>query len=365
MNNFDDIIKAKAKLEPIVLPKGFEERNDILIERLDAHMCSSKKTMKFPSFHFKPPAVVILIVTLLTGVSATAYTLSGGDFFKQFFADKANSSKYSYMNTEQLDNMASSTVGTVVDTDEITIDVMGVIVSGNTVKIMLKVTANQLDSVLYDTGIEPLMNYRFNDDTSGSLFEDFGMASTSYYYSDKEESLAPNQYEILYTVIGKSTFEKEKYTIVLKNFGYFAIGDGPGTDFVSIYDSSWQFDIGFDSGSDTSKSVFINKQITAGSYRFILKSVNITPLACTVSLECNQDDEYLNEHLSEIYKAFSDGTEDCCLTLSNGTKLSNGQFEKSNFGGGEGFTMMLTFNVPVAVEDVASMSLFGTEYSLE
>ena len=288
-----------------------------------------------------------------------------GDFFKQFFVDKTNSSKYRYLNTEQLDNMASSTVGTVVDTAEITVDIMGVVISGNTAKIMLKVTANQLASVLYDTGIKPLKNYRFNDDVSGSLFEDLGMASTRYYYSDEEESLAPNQFEILYTAIGKGTLGKEKYTIVLKNLGYFAIGDGPGTDFVPIYNGSWRFDIAFDPGSDTCKNVLIDQQVTAGNYNFVLNSVNITPLACTIHLQCNPEDEYLNDHLDEIYKAFLDGTEDCCLTLSNDVKLSNEQFERSNFGGEAGFTIMLTFNVPVTVEDVVSISLFGSEYSLK
>lgn len=365
MNNFDDIIRAKVKSEPIALPKGFEERNDILISELYAHSGSSKRIGKFPSLHLKSPAAVILAALLLTGVSVAAYNLSGGDFFKHFFADKANNNEYSYMNTDQLEKMASSTVGTVVDTDEITIDVMGVIVSGNTTKIMLKITANQLDSVLYDTGIEPLENYRFNDEISGSLFEDFGMASTRYFYSNKENSLAPNQFEILYTINRSSNFKKGQYTIKLNKFGYFSIGDGPGTDFVSKYDKSWQFNIVLDSNSDTSKKVLIDKLITVGNNSFILNSININPLACTINLKCNQDDKYLKEHLKEIFKAFSDGTENCCLTLSNGMKLSTGQFEKTHTAGEKDFTVVLTFNVPVAVKDVISISLFGTEYSLK
>lgn len=368
MNNFDDIIRAKAKSELIVLPEGFEERNDILIMELDAHSRTLKKNKKFPVFYFKSPAIAILIVLLLAGVCSAAYTLSGGDFFKQFFADKANSdaeNDYSYMNTEQIDNMASSTVGTVVNTDELTIDVMGVIISGNTAEIMLKVTANKLDSVLYDTGIEPLNNYRFNDDTGGSLFKDFETASIRHYYSDEDESLAPNQFKILYTLIGKDTFEKGQYTIKLSDFGYFTSGDGAGTDFVSIYDKSWQFDIAFDPGSDTSKSVFVNKEITIGGYSFIFNSVNITPLACTIRLECNHDRKYFNEHLNKILKAFTEGTEYCSITLADGTILSSNQFEKRGFGGEEGFTVVLTFNAPVTVNDVVSLTLFGTEYSLE
>ncbi len=367
MNNFDDMIRAKAKSEPIAFPEGLKERNDLLISELDAHPISSNKNIKIPVFPFELSAAAILIVLLLAGVCSAAYTLSGGNFFKQFFVEKANrdtASNYRYMNTEQLNKMASSTVGTVVNTDEITIDVMGVITSGNTTKIMLKVTANKLDSVLYDTGIEPLNNYRFNDDTRGSLFSNFATASIGYIYSNKDKSLASNQFKILYTLIGTDIFKKGQYTLALKNFGYFTSGSGTVTDFVSIYDKSWQFDIAFDSQSDTSKNVFINKGVTFEGYTFIFNSVKVTPLACTIRLECNQDRHYFNEHSNAISKDFAKGTDDCSVTLANGTIISGDQIEKNVFGGEEGYTVVLTFNVPVTVNDVVSLSLFGTEYAL-
>lgn len=368
MNHFDDIIKAKAKMEPIILPEGFEERNNNLIEGLDAHFASSKRALKFPVVHIGLPAITVLIIIVLTCTAvAAAYTLSGGDFFKQFFTNKSNNdaeNDYSYMNTEQLNDMASSTMGTVVDTDDLTIDVMGVIVSGNTAKIMLRVTANQLDSVLYDTGIEPLENYRFHDDMSGSLFDDFEMGSIGYYYSDKDKSLAPNQFEILYTMIGNGDFEKDQYTIKLNNFGYFDFSRED--QFMPLYSGSWQFNVAFDPNSDTSKSIFIHKEMIIEDYGFTLGSVNITPLACTIRLSCNEDEAYLDEHIKEIFKAFSDGSKDCSLMLADGTTLSNRQFEANPSGGaeGEGFTLILAFKGPITVDDVVSLSLFGTEYSL-
>lgn len=326
------------------------------------------KNIKIPVFHFKLSAAAILIVLLLAGVCSAAYTLSGGDFFKQFFVDKANNDvgiDYSHMNTEQLNNMASSTVGTVVDTDEITINVIGVISSGNTAEIMLKVTAKQLDTVLHDTGIEPLKNYRFNNDLGGSLFRNFETVSTRYYYSDEDKSLAPNQFKILYTLIGTDNFKKDQYSIELRKFGYFTLGDGAGTHFKSIYDDCWQFKVAFDSKTDSSKSILVNKQVTFAGYNFIFNSVNVTPLACTISLECNQDRKYLNEYLDEIFMAFTKGTDDCFITLADGITLRSDQFKKSVSGGEEGFTVVLTFNVPVTVNDIVSLSLFGTEYSLE
>jgi len=366
MDQFDDMIKVKAKTEPIVLPEGFEERNNTLIEGLVAHYASSKRTLNFPAICFGTPAIAVLIIMVLTcTAAAVAYTLSGGDFFMQFFANKANNdakNDYSYMNTEQLNDMASSTVGTVVDTKDLTIDVMGVIVSGNTAEIMLRVTANQLDSVLYDTGIEPLQNYRFHNDTSGSLFNDFKMGSISYYYRDKDKRLAPNQFEILYTMIGSGNFEKGQYTMELTDFGYFDFSRED--QFKPLYSGSWQFNISFDPSSDTSKSLFVDKEIMIGDYSFTLNSVNITPLACTINLNCNEDEAFLDEHIKEIYKAFSDESKDCSLTLADGTTLSSGQFEPIPSGGAEGFTLILAFYGPVTVDDVVSLSLFGSEYSL-
>jgi hypothetical protein len=359
MDRIDEIIKAKAKMETIVLHEGFEERNDKLIKELGTRSVRfiSKWPVRF--------AIAFSIIMLTGTAAAAAYTLSGGDFFKQFFADLANkdASNYSYMNTEQLEDMASSTVGTVVDTDELTIDVMGVIISGNTVEIVLRVTANQLDSVIYETGIEPLENYRFHDDMSGSLFEDLGVGSTGYRYSDKDKSLAPNQFKILYAIAGSGDFKKDQYTIKITDFGYFDFSRED--QFQPLYSGSWQFNIAIDPKADTSKSIIADKEIMVSDYSFTLASINITPLACTLRLSCNEDKANINKHIKEIYEAFSDRSQACSLTLADGTTLNNRQFEAIPFGGADGFTLTLKFKGPVTVDNVVSLSLFGTDYSLK
>lgn len=361
MDRIDVIIKAKAKVEPIVLPEGFEERNDKLIEELDtrpARFTISKWPVRF--------AIAFSIIMLTCTATAAAYTLSGGDFFKQFFEDLAYkdvNNDYNYMNTEQLKDMASSTVGTVVDTDKLTIDVMGVIISGNTVEIVLRVTANQLDSVLYETGIEPLENYRFHDDMSGSLFEDLGVGSISYCYSNKDKSLAPNQFKIIYSIAGSGDYKKDKYTIKLTDFGYFDFSRQD--QFQPLYSGSWQFNIAIDPKADTSKSIIAKKEIMVNDYSFTLASINITPLVCTFRLSCNEDKAYINEHIKEIFKAFSDRSQDCSLTLADGTTLNKEQFEAIPFGGADGFTLTLKLKGPITVDNVLSLSLFGTKYSLK
>ena len=91
---FDDYIKAKAKSECLVLPKGFEERSDKIIEELNSHLIATKKIYIFPSTRFRVPAIALLIFAMLTcSAFAAVYTLSGGDFFKNFFTNKANDNK--------------------------------------------------------------------------------------------------------------------------------------------------------------------------------------------------------------------------------------------------------------------------------
>lgn len=103
----------------------------------------------------------------------------------------------------------------------------------------------------------------------------------------------------------------------------------------------------------------------AHKYQITLKRVNITPLACTISLSCNKDEAYLDEHIQEIFRVFSDEGRDCSLTLANGTVLNNGQFEATPSGGAEGFTLILALNGPITVNDVVSLSLFGIECPLD
>ena len=266
------------------------------------------------------------------------------------------------MNTKQLDNMASSTVGTVVDTEDITVDVKGVIVSGNTAEIMLRVTAKQLDTVLHETGAETLENYRFHDSTLGSLFADFNMGTVNYFYSDKDKSLAPNQFDILYTLIGNKNFNKDKYTIELKDFGYFDFSRED--QFMPLYLGNWEFEIAFDPSSDSNKSFFFNKKLLIGDYSYTLDSVNITPLTCKIDLHCNENESYIDNNIGEIFQSFSDGCKDCSLILTDGTIISSGQFEATPSGGAKGFTLILVFNGPITVEDVATLSLSGLQYPL-
>ncbi|MDP4108854.1 MAG: hypothetical protein Q8878_02385 [Bacillota bacterium] len=314
-------------------------------------------------------AAAVCIAVFLAGTCFAANTPSGRAYFKQYYIDKAKDDPkhdYSFMNTEQIGGMASSTVGTVLDSAALKIEVLGAIFSGNTAEIILRVTAKKLHSVLYDNGLSPqLPNFRFREDSDGSLFSNKERSSVGYCYSDKDKSLAANQFKIFYTVIGQDNFEKEQYSIELSNFGFFTCGDGTNTDFVTIYNGNWQVSIAADPALDESKNKIDSRGVTIGGYRFPLVNITVTPLACTIRFKCNSDNRYLKEHLHEIFKTFSDRIRDTSVTLSDGKVLSGGQLETSNSSGGvEYFTAVLTFFAPVKVENIVSIKLLGLEYSL-
>lgn len=299
----------------------------------------------------------ILFILLAGSVTVAAYNLSGADFFKKYYTNHANnnSADNSYIDLEQLDAMACSTVGTVVDTDEITIDVLGIVANGNEADIMLRITANQLDSVTRESDIEILKNYRFNDDTSGTLFESCETGSIRHYYADEVEDLASNQFEIMYHIVGIRSFNGTQYTIGLRKFGYFTIG---GTGFNTLYDDVWTFAINFDTKSNSFKTTYINEPITNVSNVISINKISITPFSCFIDLLCNSTEDTASQISQYLYGEVAS----ISIKFSDGTVLDMKHFENYN-SSGDG-KINITFTAPIHVEDVVSITIFGKEYKI-
>ncbi|SHO50751.1 hypothetical protein [Anaerocolumna xylanovorans] len=246
----------------------------------------------------------------LGSIVVTAQYISGGEFFKDFFNQRANgdiNNNYDYMNTEQLKNLESSTIGTVINSPEITVDVLGVIKSGNTVDVMLEITANQLDSVLYDNGIESLKNYRFNDNLSGTLCEDTDQISSRYYYSDEDKSLETNQFKILYTFVVIKNPDETDLSLGLSEFGYFPKNETSHAAFNILYNDKWE------------------------------------------------------------YRNFSKNVSNFKFNLDNEQTIDSDQFEYTSAGNPEEaeFEVIITFKVPVAIDTIKSISLFDKDFDLK
>jgi hypothetical protein len=308
--------------------------------------------------------VSICLLLLFSGsITAFAYHLSGGDFFRQFFTDRmehASETEYSSVDLSQLNDMASDTIGIVVDTDEITIDVMGAIVCKNTASILLRVTANQLDSVLIEGDHGPVRNYRFLDNTYGNLFKDCRVVSYRYYYSDEKKDLGKNQLEILYTVIKKEDMQGKQYEMGLEDFGSNRNKTNNRiAGFNILYQDNWKFTIDFPAESSNAKTLDINKQVP--DHDIIVNNINITPLAMTVDFTgiasdeeaFHQEFDYLNEKV------------DLKLHFRNGNIMTEEDCRYSTGAGDGKYNIIAMFNAPVNMEEIVAVTLFDKSYSLQ
>lgn len=345
--------------------RTYIEQTENIIERIDKYNSMQRAKHKLVARSM----LIVISCILLGGSTVLAYNLSGGDFFKEFFLQKAvqNIKEQNYMDVTQLNSIASTTIGTVTNDDRIKIDVMDIITSGSTSKIMLRVTAKQLDSVVCNTGISVLENYRFHTENEGTLFQSLVQGQAEYIYSDKDSSLAPNQFEILYTVVSADSFHMGNYTLQLNQFGYYKTDSrSKKVMFQPIYDTLWNIHIKFDNKNDTSKTKMVAANAVSNDYMFTIEGYHLTPFACSVY--CSYLPE--TDHLKKLFKAFDLGVNNANIILKNGTVLTKEDFDISwsscSNSNGHKLPMLelvITFHVPVNIDEINSIQMFDTEFN--
>ncbi len=310
-------------------------------------------------------AISLICITLLIGTTtALAYTFYGGEFFKHFFTQRISSEKeQGYINTEQLNDMASTALGTAVDTDTMRIDIMDLLTSGNTITLMLRVTAKQLDSVLLETDMPPLQNYRFNSDLGGNIFDHMYCGSIEYIYSTQDRSLADNQFQILYTLTAYDSIVKGDYSLELSRFGYFTTG---APQFHSLYDEVWNLNLSIDNAKDISKNSLISTDVEKDGYSFVFDRVQITPFICTMFFTYDDGSDS-----REQFDAFSKGVEHTRIILEDNTVLTKKDFDISWGSGSDGnghyapiYLVTLQFKVPIGISSIRAVETFDARWEL-
>lgn len=322
--------------------------------------------------------VIIAVVFTATGCSDTEMNTAGPApekaataAFMQYYTHKAETDTnhdYSHMDLTVLEEMASSTAGTVIDTEDLSIVVLGALVSGNTAEIILRVTAKKLDSVLYDNGTEHLKNYRFGDEAAMlgivTLGRQYLEISHVYSYSDADTGLAANQFDLHYWIRTPAPLKKGVFSIPLTDFGFYSTGS---LSFVPLYTGTWNIDIAFDPAADNSKMIQPDTDILVSNYRFTIESIQITPLACTIQLACAEDEETTTGHMDEIIRACSNGREEISLIMEDGSALDGSQIDIGGSWTQEyplNTNWVLSFNSPMPVESIVSLSLYDNDVSL-
>ena len=349
------------KLQNIKTPQTWKER---LNERV-----SQGKTTRGPTYKKFPVmmAAVITIVLLMTG-TALAYALTGGEFFTKLFMQKAEAgtADYSNIDVSQLSEIAGKTIGTVVDTDELRIDVTDVVSSGSDAMVALRVTAKQLGSVLRYTGWDevPLNNYRFGSE-NGTLFSNMESATIRYIYSDEDNSLAQNQFYLVLTVTSLDGFKDNPYTVELQSFGYYdrLAATGGGVGITTVYEGPWTIKLDLSGDTDHSRTVLLNRSVDIGEYNYDIEGVYLTPFSCTAVISYDGDPDLSRER----YKEISGEAADFALYTTGGTPVEHGEVRVKNGGADwpdSTYHVTIYFDMPVNVEDVLRIHIFGQNYNL-
>ena len=330
-------------------------------------------------------ALALILAVAAAGCSfAGAERTSGGEVFRQYYTQRAASDAthdYSHMDLKALDAMAVRATAAGVDTPELTIEVTGALVSGNTMEILLRVTAKQLDTVLRDGGGTAFnSHYRFGDETallgSFTLNRDFLYLTCQYTYSDTDSALAPNQFGLHYWIVLREPLAAEPYVVPywvetaektegkpfilpLADFGYYENGR-----FVPLYtggserEGDWNPEIPLGPVSDTGKRLTVGKETVIGDTPFVLEEVQLTPLACTVRLHPAGD----TAPDADFYSLLR---ENSFLTFSDGTRWGFENTDLSANFGGEDAAVFFVFLGPVNVEELTALTLPGGTFSLK
>ena len=341
-------------------------------------------------------ALALLIAALAVGCTyagaAPKQGLAGSDgteVFRRYYSQRAaadTAHDYSRMDLDMLDAMSTGSSTVAVDTEELTIETAGAVVSGNTAEIILRVTAKQLDSVLRDNGGPGILNnYRFGEETamlgSFTLNREYYYLSFNYIYPDTEETLASNQFLIHYWIVGQRSFgsesfqipywiedpeirERHPFIIPLTDFGYYENGM-----LVPLYQGVWDVEVPFRPAVETARAVPVGTEILPGDLQAALENVEITPLSCTVHLRIAGEEEFISDHWDEINNAFIgaflETRENIALTFSDGSVWNSAQlFDMIGAGNGAEKGICLLFPCPIQTEEIAALSLFGQEMSL-
>lgn len=312
-------------------------------------------------------AALVLLFTTAFALSEDVRTATKA-FFEQFFSQRAEniSDADSYVDMGLLSELSDSSVGTVEDTDELQIDVVDIVSSDNEVMIALRVTAKQLDTVLYEFGDEDHLpnHYRFAIDSHGSLFENMDSGSVGYIYSDTDHSLEANQMYLIASVMSFDGFTENTYTWELGKFGYYdsSTASGNSVSITEVYHGPWTITLELNGDTGHSRTLFLSQNVTVEEIEYCIEDIYLTPFSFSTVISSEQPFQM------EQYSALCNALFEMSLFAADGTQIKNGRIDVSGHNTEEGaavYKAVMTFDVPISVEQVSRLHLLGTDIDLD
>ena len=320
---------------------------------------TSHKTTK-RSFRWSAAMLAaVLMVTASTAAFAVSDSLrtAAATFFASFFQEKAGSQAdmYPALSPAELEALSSKTVGTVVDTDELKIEIMDIISSGKDAMVAFRITAKQLDSLLLHTGWDeaPLNNYRFESNGDGTFFDNLDTGFYSYIYSDTDPSLADNQLYLIWQLNSLHGFTEESYTVTFSKFGLRYLDSG----FSVKYPGPWTFSIRLNNNSDYNRTINLNHSMMIEGKHYTLEYLHLTPLTCSAVL--------VGEEVLDTISTLTDYP----FTFSTNAGETLSPSNKSSSGGKDidqpaVYHLRTRFEVPIDIWEIESAHILGETFVL-
>lgn len=198
------------------------------------------------------------------------------------------------------------------------------------------------------------------------MLNDYQEASYRYYYSADDEDLQPNQINILYTVIKNEVITGEEHTIRLERLGYYS-----QHGFIGLYNREWEFSIYFDTKTDFTKTIYLDKEILLDNKYIIINHMRITPFSYTIDISGGiaEDAELTNilgrldELNDELTISFHNNVVLDHCAFSHGALVSRADNEGNiNQEGIVYYHLTIMFDKPIIVNNVDAVYFNGEKY---
>ncbi len=353
-----------------------------------------EKTMKTNKrkFRFVPAMAAALV---LCGVSVTAYAISETEVFKNFFTEKTevyeNYNDFRYMmDLDKLENISTGEYKNVIDNEEISLDITGIIGDKNKAFVTMVLTDKRFEKIDRE-------NVFYNihmSDVDMSNGEIVGSGTEIIDSSD----LADNQIRLLYTMhnntsqINNKTYElfltemnisknisseiviDENIEMNNENNEFVIVNDnvseGISNEFLSVNDEiseeiseeivinetgDWKFNLTFEYEE-------LSERLEISNQKYLNSELDITlsPFCCTLNFGKGSENQAMKKHYSDFKINMKDGgaidysdKRMIYIEGSGATMLENG-----------GLNCLYEFAVPIDISQVESVEFDGVIYNV-
>ena len=286
-------------------------------------------------------AVIAAIVALLTGTAA-GYTLGGGQFFQRMFHESPWAERYGgAADTEQLLELGGPAADTKGD-DGLRLSVVDAVSDGQMAMVSVQMTVlEELEGVgpgsfhFQELDILPL---------DGREEADFGFGLSTQAWPDSEDT-----YLLIFSINDPALEQGGSYRIIMKDLAAFP-GDGGNV----LLPGTWELEVALQPAAVRTYSA--SQPILLGGESWSLTRAAVSPLAMTLELqgpETKIDMRNLDTLAAPVIHMAGGrdiGRDDCVCGITTWT----GHIE-----------LTLEFQMPLDMEQIESVSVFGQELTAE